>query len=352
MGLLKKAQNNTAYMKAGIFGFAGSGKTRTSMEIAIGLARLSDKKQIAFFDTEKGSDFMTKLAEENGIELLVHKGRSFQDLINIIKEVQTAGIQVLIIDSISHVWRDLCDSYAKTKNKKSLTMYDWGILKGQWKLYTDLYINSPIHILMLGRAGNEYDQHVNDDTGKQEMIKSGTKMKVEGETGFEPDILIEMERVETKEGIINRAWVVKDRSDTMNGKSYDKPNFKTFKPFLDYLNIGGTHEGVDVKRDSVTMFDRPDWSYEDRKKRKEIAIEAIAEALTLSGLDGRSAEVGKTRTEKLILHFGSSGKTAIENMSVEDLEKGVENLKIDLGLKKPEPVVELPPKLETSEEII
>lgn len=349
MSMLKKAVMGTAYAKIGIFGEAGSGKTRTAMEQAIWLATITKKKSIAFFDTEKGSDFMLPIAEKNGIDLYVHKSRSYRDLLNYIKEVQKEGIEILLIDSITHVWNDLQESYKKSKNKQRLTIMDWGILKGQWKTYTDTFINSPIHIIMLGRAGSIYDNVENEDTGKQEMIKSGTKMKAEGETGYEPDLLIEMERVETKEGIINRAWVAKDRSDTMNGKHFDKPTAKSFKPFYDFIRIGGNHSGIPTESGTAQLFDRPDWSYEDRKKRKEIAIESIQEALTLGDMEGRSADATKKRTELLVKHFKGSGKTHIENMNIDDLESGLISLKVELGLIKPEEVI---PKLDTKEEII
>lgn len=340
MSLLKEATMGTAYAKIGVFGFAGSGKTRTSFEIALGLAEKSKQKSIAFFDTEKGSDFMIPLAKKAGVKLFTHKGKSFKDMLAFLKEAQGAGIEAIVIDSISHIWRDLCDSYLKTKGRKYFTMMDWGILKGQWKDYTDIYINSPMHILMLGRAGNEYDTNINDDTGKQEMVKSGTKMKVEGETGFEPDLLIEMERIETKNGIINRAWIVKDRTDTLNGKQIDNPKFLSFKPFFDFLNIGGEHSGVSQESTTSEIFDKPDWSYEERKKRKEISIEGIQEALTLGDMEGRSAEATKKRTEMLVKHFGGSGKTHIENLQLNDLENGLHNLKLELGLIKTDPLLE------------
>jgi hypothetical protein len=201
---------------------------------------------------------------------------------------------------------------------------------------------------MLGRAGSTYETTENEDTGKQEMIKSGTKMKAEGETGYEPDFLIEMERVDFKDGIINRAWVVKDRSDKLMGKHFDKPTAASFKPFYDFIKLGSQHVGIS-EASSPELFSKPDWSYEEKKKRKEIAIETLQEVLTLGGLDGRSTEVNKLRTEKLIKFFGSSSKTHIESMNIEDLELGIQNLKIDLGLAKQEAE---PPKLDTKEEII
>jgi hypothetical protein len=47
---------------------------------------------------------------------------------------------------------------------------------------------------LCGRAGYEYDHEENEDGGK-DLIKIGTKMKAEGEFGFEPSLVIEMERL-------------------------------------------------------------------------------------------------------------------------------------------------------------
>jgi hypothetical protein len=346
MALLKKAVMGTAYAKLGIFGEAGSGKTRTAYEQAKWLATLTNKKAIAFFDTEKGSDFMVPLAERDGIEFYVHKSKSYGELLQYLREIEKEGVEVLIIDSITHVWNELQAAYLKSKNKQRLSLPDWGILKGQWKTFTDLFLNSKIHIIMCGRAGATYETVENEDTQKQEMIKSGTKMKAEGETGYEPDFLIEMERIDTKDRIINRAWVIKDRSDTMNGKSFDQPTAKSFKPFYDFIKIGGVHNGIS-DASSADLFEKPDWSYEEIKKRKEIAIETIQESLILAGLDGRSQEVQKARTEKLIKFFGTSTQTGIQNLKVTDLEDGLLNLKIDLGqVANP-----APPKLDATESI-
>lgn len=336
MGLLKPAKNMTAYAKVGILGFAGSGKTFTAAHIAAGLAKATGSKQVAFFDTEKGSDFLIKPLEKAGIELLVHRGRAFRDLTQIIREAEDAKIPVLIIDSISHVWRDLCDSYAKKVNRKRLTMADWTVLKGQWKDYTDLFINSKLHILMLGRAGFEYDFTEQED-GKKEIVKTGTKMKVEGETGFEPDLLLEMERIKTDNKIVNRCFVVKDRSNTMNGSMIDYPTFDSFKTFFASIDIGGNHTGIDTESDSQALFDDPDYSYEEKKKRREIALEEIKEAIIMADLDGSSADAKKARTAKLVEVFGTSAWTAISNLPLRQLLEQVEALKKNLGLVPPEP---------------
>lgn len=335
-GLLKKASNGTAFAKIGIMGFAGSGKTFTASDIAAGLANLEKdpaRKLVAFFDTEKGSDFVQKKMSAAGIELLVHKGRAFTDLISIIKECENNNVSVLIIDSISHVWRDLCDSYLKKTQKKMLTMLDWGILKSQWAEFTNAYINSKLHILMLGRAGHEYAAQENDETGKTEFIKSGTKMKVEGETGFEPDLLLEMERISTNDGIINRCWVIKDRSDTMNGAMIDRPSFESYKSFFNFINIGGVHSGVDVTRNSTAAFQDPDWSVLERNRRRDIALEELNALLVKLEMSGTSGAAQKSRVLELEEAFGTSSKTALENTRPDDLLAGIEKIKIKFADK-------------------
>lgn len=327
--LLKPAKNETAYLKAGILGFQGSGKTYTATRLAAGLAKLSgkEKPKIAFFDTEKGSDFFVKYFEQQGIQFDVAKSRTFSDLCAFMAEVEKEQYDVAIIDSISHVWRELTDSYQKKKHRTNgLLFQDWANVKGEWQRFTDAFINSKLHTVVLGRAGYEYDFN-EDESGKKELVKTGTKMKAEGEFGYESDLLLEMERVQDGKATINRCYVLKDRTDTMNGKIIDYPKFESFKTVLAVLNIGGEHHGVDTSRSSQDMFDSPDYSYTERKKQRDIALEELAQELTLQGLEGTSAVAKKQRVELLLEVFGTSSKTAIEEMTPQSIRAGIEAIR-------------------------
>ena len=354
MGLLKPAVNQTAHLKLGILGFEGSGKTYTAVDFAIGMTKLTGKKKVAFFDTEKGSDFHIHKFKDHGIELFVVKSRSFKDLIDTIKEAERESFSFLIIDSISHVWRDLVESWLKKKGRSHLTMKDWGVLKTEWGQFTDLYVNSKLSIAMLGRAGHEYDISEDDD-GNQEMRKSGTKMKVETETGYEPDLLLEMfkDRAEsvtqTKKGtkkttklktFVNKCVVLKDRTDTMNARELINPKFTDFKSIIKFLNINGEHVAASANNNTLNAFKKDDFSWADKLKRKEIALELLTESLILAKLDGTSTEAKQKRTELLIKHFGSSSKTFIEDQEPEFLESKIKEIKVDLGLLAPvEPLI-------------
>jgi hypothetical protein len=88
MSLFNKATNTQAYLKMGIMGFAGSGKTYTATEVSIGLIKLMQERKLAigdkpafFLDTETGSDWVKPTFEKHNIELHTAKTRSFADLV-------------------------------------------------------------------------------------------------------------------------------------------------------------------------------------------------------------------------------------------------------------------------------
>ena len=222
MQLFQKADMGHSHLKAGIMGLAGSGKTYTASAITIGLVGYikqkggSPKNQVAFIDTENGAAWVAPRFKKAGIELMVARTRSLTDLRDALLWAE-GNADALIIDSITHFWTVFCDEYAVKKNRRrGLEFSDWGIVKREWRQnFTDLYLNTRLHIVMCGRQGYEYDMQVND-AGKKELIKTGVKMKAEGETGFEPSLLMQMEQEQTLKdgtpiGIDRVATVLKDR---------------------------------------------------------------------------------------------------------------------------------------------
>ena len=153
-------------------------------------------------------------------------------------------------------------------------------------------------------------------------------MKVETETGFEPDLLIEMDKVRKPDskGFLNRATVIKDRTDTLNGQSFEMPTFKTFEPIMKFLNIGGEHEGSVNVQSSQVMFGNPDRSLTERMRQMDMALEKLKDTLILAGLDGSSAEVKGKRTKTLVDLFGGSGETHLKGLKLEKLQEGIAKL--------------------------
>jgi hypothetical protein len=340
MKLLQKAENLQAFGKIGFLGFAKAGKTYTSNMMAIGLHELiKSKKPIAFLDTETGSDYMIPLYKKANIELLVAKTRAFEDLLNVTREA-SKECDILIVDSVSHIWTDLIESYMKKKGKKSLAFQDWNVIKPTWREFTDLYLISKLHIIICGRAQFEWDYFENEE-GKMELYKAGTKMRAETEFGYEPSLLIEMERIKEAGKITHRAKVIGDRAQLLDGMEFDNPTFSEFLPHFQALNLGGEHKPLDVSRNSQDMFEhdtgRPDWQV--KKTKKEIALEEI-QGTMLKLWPSTSAQDKTMKADFLEFIFNTRSWTAVSEQPLELLENVKRKLrdfeKAYLEMKEPD----------------
>lgn len=345
MSIFKKAENTMAFAKVGLLGFAGSGKTRTAWEIAKGLhLAIKSQKPIGMMDTETGSDFLIPLAKPASIELLVSKTRAFKELVEGIKEAEGL-VDILLIDSVSHYWVDLVESYKQKKNVNRLAFQDWGILKPMWQQFSTWFVTSKIHCIVAGRAGFEYDYFEGDD-GKMELYKTGTKMKAEGEFGFEPSLLIEMERIKNPEATdeyrkakskpdkekavkaireerqwVRRAYVLKDRADILDGKYFDNPTYLNFAPHWSFLNIGGEHRPLE-KGDSQDLFDRegkPEWKKE--KEQKDIILEEI-QNLLVEWFPGTSGKEKRAKVRIIEEAFGRPSWEYVQGLNLEMIKVG------------------------------
>ena len=225
MGFLQPLEKDIGYLKSGWQGSTGSGKTTTAALVAIGLHRyLKLKSPVAFFDSERGSGFVHDLFKRAKIELVGVRSRSFKDLVTFMRETEKEKIDIDIIDSISHPWREILTAYKLKSGRKFVDIRDWGPIKEEWhRGFTVPYINSKLHILMCGREANVFEDVEDDDDEstkkKWKAIKVGTKMSTEGETGYEPNILVEMAKELIKDGgaYARVANVLKDRSFRLDG---------------------------------------------------------------------------------------------------------------------------------------
>ena len=339
MSLFVKSAKTQAFLKAGLMGFAGSGKTYTATEIAIGLHHLLEDKglpggkvSVNFLDTETGSDWVEPQFRNAGIQLAVAKTRRFADLVPAVKETAKTG-GILLIDSITHFWRELTESYARQRKRKRLQFQDWAYLKEQWGKFTDEYVNSPCHIILCGRAGFEY-QWTEDQDGQSELRQSGIRMKAETETGYEPSLLILMQRKQVMNGddvsISRRAIVLKDRSQLLDARVFTNPTFENFKPHVDFLNLGGDHLGVDTSRTSDDTIEKPDPSGKFERDRCEALLDDIQGLLT-KHFPGQAAAAKKRKVELLQKHFGHPGWVAVTQLDSNTLRGGLEGLAEELG---------------------
>lgn len=333
MSLFKDIESPT-HLKAGIFGFAGSGKTYTSALIAIGLwkklnAANGYNKPVLFVDSETGSSYIKALFDKAGVPIQGVKTRAFVTLMAAMREA-IAGDNILLIDSISHFWQEIMRAYLKKNGLTRLRLRDFVPLKEEWSAFPTMYLNSPIHIIMAGRAGYDWGEENDDEEeGKKKLVKTGTKMKAEGDLGYEPTLLIEMEHVHADSNIgstfINRAFVIKDKFDVLKGKSFDMPSFEDFSPHINLLSIGGIPPTIDTDTSSEHMMVSHQ-GVSKRLRERDILVEELWENMHLH-FNSRT-DAGKSEGAKFLQEsFGMLSKTGIEGLSNEIIQNGLNKLK-------------------------
>lgn len=321
-------ENTSPFVKAALQGKAGTGKTYTGALIAVGLHdRLKSQKPIVVFDTETSSKFLRPFFAERNIAAMVRRSRSLGDLEQTMKRCEEGAADILIIDSITHVWEGVIAEYLAKKKRQRLELMDWGIIKPLWKQrFSDPFVNSGIHIIMTGRAGDLYQSEINEETGKREFYVAGEKMKVEGETAFEPDLLIAMSRFESVPGerakgkrrVWREASILKDRSTLIDGKVFEQPTYDDFKPVVEFLLN-------DVREPTPTAppqpLELPNQSAEYARRERKVMLEEV-ESLMTRAAPGRSAQERVWKAQVLERAFGSASWTAIQQMSLKRLREG------------------------------
>jgi hypothetical protein len=351
--ILDELGADAGYLKGGFLGFQKSGKTFTATLLAGGVRKVFNlDAPIAFFDTEGGSPYISQMIEKaTGRKPVGKRSRSFDDMLAVGRACEAGGASVLIVDSVTHVWRELCAAYMRQINEQRqrkgmsplvrLEFQHWSRIKDHWAQWTDFYLNSRLHIIVCGRAGYEYDFEEREDGSGKDLVKTGIKMKVEGEFGYEPSLLVNMERAQVLDGtamrIVHRATVIGDRFNLIDGASCENPTFEFFAPHVLALQPG-SHAAVDteVKTDMGLDEEGADAYVRERRQRVILCEEIQGELVRL--WPGQTAKEKASKLEYLEDAFGTRSWTKVESMNAERLRDGLARLREATANIKPAPV--------------
>lgn len=317
------------FIKASFGGFAGSGKSRTSAEFVIGVYKqLKLEKPILIIDNEKGSRFLIPQFEAAGITAYLKETTDLEDVLKAMDLLDKGEIDFLFIDSLSKVWYKSVNDY-KARNgrngkpKPFMQLDDWGKVIPWWQeTFANRLVECEGNIVFTGRGGYEYDME-EQENGKKQFVRSGVKMKVAGETPFEPDINIWMERVQEmsdgdRPSVYREAMVMKDRSGLIDGMVFRNPSYADFKPVVDYVcsvKIG------DVAGSSGSNI-APSEEYDGKRKQREVLLDEIKSELI-------GIAPGLSSQEKLLKHsilesvFGTGAWKKVETIGIDGLSIGV-----------------------------
>lgn len=223
---LKKATKKKVKLKVGLSGASGFGKTYSSLLMAYGIT--DDWGKIAVIDTENGSaDLYSDLGEYNTLTLA--PPFSPERYIEAITTCEKAGMEVIIIDSITHEW-DGTGGCLEILDNLGGRFQDWGKVTPRHKKFLNKVLQCDCHVFTTVRRKQDYE--ITKEGGKTKVEKVGTK-EVTRE-GFEYELTLNLE-------FLNDKHMVKASKDR-TGLFMNEPEFiitpETGKKLKEWANAG------------------------------------------------------------------------------------------------------------------
>ena len=228
---LRKAERKQAKIKMALQGSSGSGKTYSALLLAQGMTK--DWSKIAIIDTENCSaDLYAHLGDYKVLQL--QPPFSPERYIQAMETCESEGVEVIIIDSISHCW-DFLLQYHGSLQGNSFT--NWNKVTPRHKAFVDKILQSSSHIIATMRTKQDYV--LNQKDGKYVPEKVGLKAVQRDGVDYEFTIVFDLD-------LNHWAKASKDRTSIF----MDKPEFviteETGQQILDWCNTGTTV--ADVKK--------------------------------------------------------------------------------------------------------
>lgn len=225
----KKATKEKAKLRLAIFGPSGAGKTFSALRLSTGLGG-----SIAVIDTERGS--ASKYADRFGFDVLDLPQKDIATYLAAIKAAGQAGYDVLIIDSLSHAWKELLEEVerlAKAKYKGN-TWSAWSEGTPKQNKMVDAILSYPGHVIVTMRSKTEW---TTEDTGngKSKPVRVGLAPEQGKGIEYEFDLLMEL-------SVDHVCHVIKDRTGKFQDAILEKPGEEFGKQLADWLEIGEVPE--------------------------------------------------------------------------------------------------------------
>lgn len=223
---LQNAERKRVKLRLNLASPSGFGKTYGALLIAFGIT--GNWQKIAVIDTENDS---ASLYSHLGVYKTypLEPPYSPDRYIEAIKACENAGMEVIIIDSITHVWKGQ-GGLLEYQNALGGRYQDWAKATPLYQKWLSAILQSKCHVITTNRKKQGYN-----------MITEGNKTKVEKaglddeiRDGYEYEMTIALEIINDK----HMAKASKDRTQLF----VDKPEFlitiETGKTILNWCNQG------------------------------------------------------------------------------------------------------------------
>ena len=207
---LQTAQRQIVKLRLGISGPSGFGKTYSALLLAFGIT--GDYSKIAVIDTENGS---ASLYAHLGNFQVINLESPYppERYINAIEICEKAGMEIIIIDSITQEWNGI-GGILEIHEKLGGRFQDWGKVSPRHQQFIDKILQSKCHIITTTRRKINYSMDT-EANGKTKVVKHG--MKEITREGFEYELTVNFE-------LINENHIAKASKDR-TGLFMNRPEF-------------------------------------------------------------------------------------------------------------------------------
>jgi len=235
--LIRKAQRKVTKARVGMTGPSGSGKTLSALLMAYGM--VGDWDKIGLIDTENRSADLYAETMKAGVHISefpkidIEPPYTTEKYIEAIKAFEEYGVDVIIIDSLSHAWAgeggllEQKDQASKVGGKNSYTA--WAEMTPKQNKMVEAILKAKCHVFTTIRSKTEYVLEANDK-GKQVPRKVG--MAPVQRDGLEYEFTMVMDL--TSDHV---ATVSKDRTGLFDGQ-YFIPSVESGQQLMEWLESG------------------------------------------------------------------------------------------------------------------
>lgn len=227
---LRQSERKRAKIKMALQGSAGAGKTYSALLLAKGLTN-GDFSKVAIIDSENGSaDLYAHLGQYNVLSLT--PPFTPENYIKAIEVCEKAGMEVIIIDSISQCWDELLDFHSKLAGN---SFTNWAKVTPRQKTFMDRILQANAHIIATMRTKQDYVLQQKD--GKFIPEKVGLKAVQRDGVDYEFTLVFD---VDAKHFAVSS----KDRTNLFSGKPEFIISAATGRKILEWCNNGTSLEDV------------------------------------------------------------------------------------------------------------
>ena len=227
---LRKSERKKAKIKLALQGSAGSGKTYSSLQLGKGLTN-NNLSKVAIVDSESGSaDLYADIGDYNVLSLA--PPFTPQKYIQAIDVCLEAGMEVIILDSISHCWEYLLDFHSKMAGN---SFTNWQKISPMQNAFINKILQADAHIIATMRTKQDYV--LNNKNGKFVPEKVGLKAVQRNDLDFEFTIVFDID-------IKHFVSALHCLSRIFSGKPEFIINSATGKKILDWCNNGTSLDEV------------------------------------------------------------------------------------------------------------